>query len=44
MPAGWTQLRSIVGLPMEQFHHFCAAFDQTGSYVMAGERLACKSA
>ena len=34
--AGWTQLRFMVGLPIEQFHHFCAAFDASGTHVMAG--------
>ncbi|KAI3436853.1 hypothetical protein D9Q98_006263 [Chlorella vulgaris] len=32
---GWSLLRSIFGLPTEQFHQYCATFDRTSSYVMA---------
>ncbi|KAL4426975.1 hypothetical protein ABPG77_009536 [Micractinium sp. CCAP 211/92] len=33
--AGWTQLRSIIGLPTEQFHQFSAAWHRSGHYIMA---------
>jgi len=35
--AGWAQVRSIIGLPVEQFHHFCAAWHRSGHYVFAGK-------
>ncbi|PRW32536.1 WD40 repeat isoform B [Chlorella sorokiniana] len=33
--AGWAQVRSIIGLPVEQFHQFCAAWHRSGHYVFA---------
>lgn len=35
-PAGWTQVRSIIGLPTEHFHQFAAAWHRSGHYIMAG--------
>ncbi|KAL4457940.1 hypothetical protein ABPG75_012805 [Micractinium tetrahymenae] len=32
---GWTQVRSIIGLPTEQFHQFAAAWHSSGHYIMA---------
>lgn len=38
---GWAQVRSIIGLPVEQFHQFCAAWHRSGHYVFAGGHPAC---
>ena len=35
MRAGWFQVRSIIGLPAEQFHQFSAAWHRSGHYIMA---------
>ena len=34
--AGWTPLRTLIGLPVEQFHQYAAAIDASGHYAIAG--------
>lgn len=35
----WVQVRSLIGLPIEQFHQFAAAWSSSGHYVIAGESV-----
>ncbi|PSC72719.1 WD40 repeat-containing [Micractinium conductrix] len=32
---GWTPLRTLIGLPVEQFHQYAAAIDASGHYAIA---------